>query len=126
MNETVSIMTVSSTDNVQQPKKEAAKKLTNDTRTELNYRATKFSSKASSNLCELLASGTTIRLSVYSALLCLSSILSISLHGLGPVLIYANLPQDCLGQSEGSKELARKVSANQRAQRNWRVNVGQS
>src|SRR6218665_1289897 len=114
MNETVSIMTVSSTDNVQQPKKEAAKKLTNDTRTELNYRTTKFSSKASSNLCELLASGTTIRLSVYSALLCLSSILSISffflvsLYGLGPVLIYANLPQDCLGQSEGSKELARK------------------
>jgi len=33
---------------------------------------------------------------------------------------------DCIGQSEGSKELARKVSTNQRAKRNWRVNVGQS
>src|SRR6218665_2632174 len=79
MNETVSIMTVSSTDNVQQPKKEAAKKLTNDTRTELNYRTTKLSSKASSNLCELLASGTTIRLSVYSALLLLSRLSPLSL-----------------------------------------------
>src|SRR6218665_701884 len=61
-----------------------------------------------------------------SALPLLYSLYLVTLHGLGPVLIYANLPQDCLGQSEGSKELARKVSTNQRAKRNWRVNVGQS
>src|SRR6218665_473227 len=97
MNETVSIMTVSSTDNVQQPKKEAAKKLTNDTRTELNYRTAKLSSKASSNLCELLASGTTIRLSVYSALLLLSRLSPLSLL----VLLsapYCTYPRPYIGQ----------------------------
>src|SRR6218665_1526659 len=51
----------------------------------------------------------------------LSSLFCPSAFPLPPVLIYANLPQDCLGQSEGSKELARKVSTNQRAKRNWRV-----
>src|SRR6218665_3193226 len=141
MNETVSIMTVSSTDNVQQPKKEAAKKLTNDTRTELNYRTAKLSSKASSNLCELLASGTTIRLSVYSALLLLSRLSPLSLLVLlsSPYCTYPlpyigqftiGLPRpirrqqgtgaQSISQSACKEELARKVSANHRAYRNTR------